>query len=453
MVIPDAVREKESGWCEDHAAYHEHWNILCDIRSNLSSKTPIITYWAYQQPLTIDFFKCLDVDSVALVLMENIQSMEFRHMRQLIHSILTPLFKGCPSDLWEEGRARVPDLHGILAGTDLKVEVMEEKLLQDLTCEICSFPSVIASAGTNSGLPSLEQPGHVNGVDMSSPKDLDAFASSSMVVLLSISTNNVEFREFVAKDLFSAIIQGLSLELNAIISSDWLIFLSLPSVTQQDLLAFEEALAKTSSPKEQKQLMKIFLLLASGNKLKALAAQKSVNVITNVSSSASTNVVRYWKQLIRGMIARQAKRLSKKSKEKAHAKDILVRASDYGFRVFAYDDDSECFSQTPSLISTSDPRRPVQIWLITVDRVASVAMHNYKEKILKHDKERFEGYLEQVEAGMTKITTSAPLEVFVAVGFLISELSEEPWKGKLITFSEKPRLISVEEYKNLVVLD
>ncbi|KAK3011154.1 hypothetical protein RJ639_011098 [Escallonia herrerae] len=314
------------------------------------------------------FFKCLDVDSVALALMENIQSMEFRHMRQLIHSVLIPLFKGCPSDLWEvwlekllhplllhcqqalscswssllqDGRARVPDLHGILAGADLKVEVMEEKLLRDLTREICSFLSVIASAGMNPGLPSLEQAGHVNRVDISTLKDLDAFASSSMVgfvlkrrnlaipalqislnafewtdgesvtkvssfcgvvVLLSISTNNVELREFVAKDLFSAIIKGLALESNAIISSDLVglcreifmhladrdaaprqILLSLPSITQQDLLAFEEALAKTSSPKEQKQLMKSFLLLASGNKLKALAAQKSVNVITNVT--------------------------------------------------------------------------------------------------------------------------------------------------------------------------
>ncbi|KAK3000341.1 hypothetical protein RJ639_021387 [Escallonia herrerae] len=44
----------------------------------------------------------------------------------------------------------------------------------------------------------------------------------------------------------------------------------------------------------------------------------------------------------------------------------------------------------------------------------------------------------------------ALLEVSVAVGLLILELSEEPWKGKLITFGEKPRLISVEEYKNLV---
>ncbi|KAK3018157.1 hypothetical protein RJ639_003827 [Escallonia herrerae] len=130
------------------------------------------------------------------------------------------------------------------------------------------------------------------------------------------------------------------------------------------------------------------------------------------------------------------------------------------------------------------------------NRVASVAMHNYEEKFLKHDKERFEGYLEQVEAGMAKIAAGArlpheliaslgdaddgqvatlhwkrmvddlgkkgklknclaicdvsdkmagaPLEVSVVLGLLISELREEPWKGKLITFSEKPRLISIQ---------
>ena len=62
------------------------------------------------------------------------------------------------------------------------------------------------------------------------------------------------------------------------------ILLSLPSITHDDLFAFEEALTKTSSSKEQKQHMKSLLLLATGNKLRALAAQKSVNVITNVSS-------------------------------------------------------------------------------------------------------------------------------------------------------------------------
>lgn len=62
------------------------------------------------------------------------------------------------------------------------------------------------------------------------------------------------------------------------------VLLSLPSITPHDLAAFEEALTKTASPKEQKQHMKSLLVLATGNKLRALAAQKSVNVITNVSS-------------------------------------------------------------------------------------------------------------------------------------------------------------------------
>ncbi|KAF3454376.1 hypothetical protein FNV43_RR04823 [Rhamnella rubrinervis] len=314
------------------------------------------------------FFKCLDIHSFAVALMENIQSMEFRHIRQLVHSVLIPLIKYCPPDVWEvwlekllhplflhsqrvlscswssllhEGRAKVPDAHGILAGSDLKVEVMEEKLLRDLTREVCSLLSVIASPQLNTGLPSLEHSGHISRVDTSSLKDLDAFASSSMIgfllkhkslavpalqiclgsftwtdgeavtkvssfcaalVILCISTKNVELQEFVSKDLFSAIIQGLTLESNAIISADLVglcreifiylcdrdpaprqVLLSLPSITLHDLAAFEEALTKTASPKEQKQHMKSLLILATGNKLRALAAQKSVNVITNVS--------------------------------------------------------------------------------------------------------------------------------------------------------------------------
>lgn len=154
------------------------------------------------------FYKCLDSQSVALALVENIHSMEFRHIRLLVHSVLIPLVKFCPVDLWEtwlekllhplfqhsqqalscswssllrEGRAKVPDAHAILAGSDLKVEVMEEKLLRDLTREICSLLSVIASPQLNTGLPSLEHSGHVSRVDVSSLKDLDAFTSSSMV--------------------------------------------------------------------------------------------------------------------------------------------------------------------------------------------------------------------------------------------------------------------------------
>jgi len=152
------------------------------------------------------FFKSLDVHSVSVALMENIQSMEFRHIRQLVHSTLIPLVKNCPSDMWEiwlekilqplfihaqqalscswssllqDGRAKVPDVVSILSGSDLKVEVMEETILRDLTREICSLLSVIASPPLNNGIPSLEQSGHVSRLD--TLKSLDTVASCSMV--------------------------------------------------------------------------------------------------------------------------------------------------------------------------------------------------------------------------------------------------------------------------------
>ncbi|KAH0738955.1 hypothetical protein KY290_037660 [Solanum tuberosum] len=130
------------------------------------------------------------------------------------------------------------------------------------------------------------------------------------------------------------------------------------------------------------------------------------------------------------------------------------------------------------------------------NRVASVAMKNYKGHFLKHDQERFKAYLEDVKLGKAKIAAGAllpheiigaledgdggevaelqwkrmvddlckkgklsdciavcdvsgsmsgiPMEVSVALGVLVSELSAEPWKGKLITFSESPELQKVE---------
>ena len=155
------------------------------------------------------FFKCLDVDAFSLALMENIQSMDFRHLKQLIHSILIALVKSCPREAWEtwlekllqplfvhlqrvlcfswsgllhEGRAKVPDIQGIVSGPDMKVEVMEEKLLRDLTRETCTLLSVISSSGLNTGIPSLEPFGNAtNHVDTSSLTDLDAFLPKSMV--------------------------------------------------------------------------------------------------------------------------------------------------------------------------------------------------------------------------------------------------------------------------------
>ena len=153
------------------------------------------------------FFNCIESSSFALSLIENIQAMEFRHMRQLIHLVIVPLVKSCPEYLWEEwlekilyplfihclqvlayswdgllreGRAKVPDLLGNQPGPDLKMEVMEEKLLRDLTREICFLFSLLASPVKNKGLPSVDQLAVISRTDSSSFKPLVSFASSSL---------------------------------------------------------------------------------------------------------------------------------------------------------------------------------------------------------------------------------------------------------------------------------
>ncbi|KAJ4786033.1 plant/protein [Rhynchospora pubera] len=125
-------------------------------------------------------------------------------------------------------------------------------------------------------------------------------------------------------------------------------------------------------------------------------------------------------------------------------------------------------------------------------RVASVAMKRYKKLFKKHDEKRFDEYLSKVEEGKVKISAGAllpheiaapayrgvddkvaelqwqrmvddllekgtlsncisvcdvsgsmsgtPMEVCIALGVLVSELSEEPWKGKVITFHENPSI-------------
>ncbi|KAH7856846.1 hypothetical protein Vadar_006172 [Vaccinium darrowii] len=130
------------------------------------------------------------------------------------------------------------------------------------------------------------------------------------------------------------------------------------------------------------------------------------------------------------------------------------------------------------------------------NRVTSIAMRNYREIFLKHDERRFREYLDNVKQGKLKIAAGAllpheiiaslskgdggevaelqwkrivddlkeigklknclaicdvsgsmygsPLEVSVALGLLVSELSEEPWKNKLITFSKNPQLQMIE---------
>ncbi|KAI3992331.1 hypothetical protein MKX01_030052 [Papaver californicum] len=131
------------------------------------------------------------------------------------------------------------------------------------------------------------------------------------------------------------------------------------------------------------------------------------------------------------------------------------------------------------------------------NRVPSVAMKNYKYIFQKHDEVRFKNYLESVKCGERSIAAGAllphmilaslegkrggldvaelqwkrmvddllkigklnnclavcdvsgsmngtPMEVCVALGLLLSELSENPWKGKVITFSTNPQLHKIK---------
>ncbi|RCV05196.1 hypothetical protein SETIT_1G063500v2 [Setaria italica] len=133
---------------------------------------------------------------------------------------------------------------------------------------------------------------------------------------------------------------------------------------------------------------------------------------------------------------------------------------------------------------------------VVYTRVASVAMKNYKDLFLKHDADRFNAYLADVKSGKKRIAAGAllpheiiaslgdddgeendggvadlqwqrmvddmralgrlsncvavcdvsgsmsgvPMDVCVALGLLVSELSDDPWRGRVITFSERPEL-------------
>uniref|UniRef100_A0A0D9WSQ4 Uncharacterized protein n=1 Tax=Leersia perrieri TaxID=77586 RepID=A0A0D9WSQ4_9ORYZ len=137
---------------------------------------------------------------------------------------------------------------------------------------------------------------------------------------------------------------------------------------------------------------------------------------------------------------------------------------------------------------------------VVYSRVASVAMKNYTEIFLEHDRDRFTLYLDEVKSGKAKIAAGAllpheiiasiethdtksesnevanlqwkrmvddllslgklsnclavcdvsgsmcgrPMDVCVALGLLLSELCDEPWRHRVITFSHRPQLHRIE---------
>uniref|UniRef100_A0ACD6AB65 Uncharacterized protein n=1 Tax=Avena sativa TaxID=4498 RepID=A0ACD6AB65_AVESA len=132
---------------------------------------------------------------------------------------------------------------------------------------------------------------------------------------------------------------------------------------------------------------------------------------------------------------------------------------------------------------------------VVYTRVASVAMQNYKDLFIEHDEGRFNSFLADVKSGETKIAAGAllphqilqsaiedddevadlqwqrmvddllalgklsnclavcdvsgsmsglPMDVCVALGLLLSELCDEPWRHRVITFSQHPQLHHIE---------
>ncbi|KAJ7533943.1 hypothetical protein O6H91_13G072100 [Diphasiastrum complanatum] len=320
------------------------------------------------------FFNDADgrVTTLATCLLENLSSMEFRHIRQLLHSTILPLVKACPPMQWgpwlgnivppilihcqqvlpaawnnliKEGAVKPPAISSVGGLTGLKTEVMEEKLLRDLTRETCNLLSVLASPQLKQGQRTADQPSQTKAVvdneetARSLPRTSQsmlwctmpqgAAASASLklgiealkwpdseavhkaiafcIAIVSIATNSNDsgLLDMVGVDMLTAVIQGLTLESHATAQAELLglfreiyvrlsgytsspqqVLLTLPSITTETLAAFDTALKKTSSVKEQRQHIKSLLLAAGGDHFKALKFQKNTNVITNVSNAS-----------------------------------------------------------------------------------------------------------------------------------------------------------------------
>lgn len=315
------------------------------------------------------FFGSIDSDAVQVAFVENLEAMEFRHIRYLLHSVIIPLVKSCPlaqRDLWlgkmlprllvhceaslsmswtnliRDGAVNISD--GALKDESLglKAELIEERMLRDLSRETCALMAVLASPALNPNFPPIDQVVQLPRMELSGEHSFSLLGSECMmrfvmehqeIVKASLSicmkalkwpdseavhkalvfcgatvtvaaiSSNAQLQNFIATDLFTAIIDALTIESNApaqaeLVSLVRIIYLLTahqnaaprqvlqlsPSITEEVLSAFEKALNSTSSAKEQKQYVRSLLLQAGGNNLKALLASKSTTPITNVKN-------------------------------------------------------------------------------------------------------------------------------------------------------------------------
>eukprot|EP00850_Spirogloea_muscicola_P002509 SM000009S23638 [mRNA] locus=s9:1311908:1321866:+ [translate_table: standard] len=219
------------------------------------------------------------------------------------------------------------------------VEVLEEKLLRDFTREACGLLMMIASVRTE--VHEREGASHEVQAEAAPSEagqqggDLLSFFMSDVMVAeaaLRLATEAMNWPDSdsahkalsfcnamaawpalttqagtlllaaVAKEVFLAGIQGLTLESNSSFQSELVgllreiyirlspfssapreILMCLPLMTLERLAAFEKDLLKTSSVREQRQSFKSLLLGAGGDQLKALLAQRNPTVISNLT--------------------------------------------------------------------------------------------------------------------------------------------------------------------------
>ncbi|XP_024536193.1 protein HASTY 1, partial [Selaginella moellendorffii] len=194
---------------------------------------------------------------LATGLMESLSSMEFRHLRSLVHSVIQSFVRFCPQSLrevwlgqllppllvhchatlplaWEnlvrEGAVKTGTLFAVDGSSGINTELVEERMLRELTREVCTLLAIMASSELNPE----QQPGmlcyviqhsaaafatvHL-GIQSLQWPDSDAVHRGAVfcgaVIDVAGPLNDTNLREIVGKDMFTAIIQSLTLESNS----------------------------------------------------------------------------------------------------------------------------------------------------------------------------------------------------------------------------------------------
>uniref|UniRef100_A0A0E0R902 Exportin-5 C-terminal domain-containing protein n=1 Tax=Oryza rufipogon TaxID=4529 RepID=A0A0E0R902_ORYRU len=204
------------------------------------------------------FSELLDNSSINNAIMENIRSMEIRHLTKLIDLVIVPFIKHCPHNLWVEwmlklllplfdycgdvlyyswfsllhnGQANVPLFFGYICGSEETVSKMENYLLLDLTRKVSKLLGALASQELNQGVyraglvldmnsashdfkctPSTSLVGlsmNLFGCWVDGEAAIDSIPFCHSLVQVAVATNNEKLKRFIKDDMLPAIIRRL----------------------------------------------------------------------------------------------------------------------------------------------------------------------------------------------------------------------------------------------------